>query len=750
MKFLNKHIIFFVLLFLLCTIVVSGQNKETFEDAISYYDSEDYVKAFTNFQKILNKDPDNCNINYLAGQCLYNQPQKKKEALIYFEKASKSVSKSYKEASYNEVNAPIDALLLYAQTLQLENRLNDAKNYYSQYQSQLDSKDVAQKKLVEQKIKSCDVAEEMLKLPVYYSSQILPEPIKSNASDYKAVFNSDETAMVFESDRKGKPGLYFSQFKNNEWTNPIDITRDLDIDLSFDKFSLCSMSADGKRLYLVISDEFETLMYVSTLGTRKWEKTKPLNKNINSRYSQTFASESPDGRQLYFTSDRKGSIGGLDIYVSLKNEKNDWGDAINLGENVNTPFNEETPFVSTDNNTLYFSSEGHNSMGGYDIFFSKKISDLEWTMPENIGYPINTTADNMFFVPSREVNKGYYVLDPEKEPHIALVDLNKKVEEPVAEPEEVIKEELIAAAEATPIVDTVTIKEEPPIEIPKENLEEKLHNITGTFLFSDNSSSIDNAIINIKSSSGESITSVKPSYSGSFQTQLKYGSYIFEFSNPGYKSIEKPIDIALDNLSDITIDGVLTPEEIKVEKEIVAEPVIAEEVVKEVETPKQVIAPVITDVANQFTIQIAAYNKEIDLSTFKNIDGVEYIACVDGLVRYHWGHFNTKAEALSMLSSVVRKGYKDAFVVPFSKYSGDTNSKPASGYTVQVLASHEEVDVSKFKLLRGVRMVVGNDNYIRYTSGNFDDYHDACQYLKEVVANGYSDAFIRRFNDIAQ
>ena len=433
MIFLNKTTKLIVFVLFINIANVYGQNKKMFSDAMSKFESEEYDKAFTLFQKILVSDSNNCNINYLAGFSLFNQPDKKKKSLPYFEKAIKSISKSYKESSYKEVNAPTGALFLYAISLQINNKIKEAKEYYKQYQSQLGKKDIKEGIYLDQKIKSCDIAEEMQKTPIFYKSQLLPEPVKSKKSESRAVFNGDETSMVFESNRNGRPGLFYSQFKNNKWSNPIEITKDLEIDISNEKFSLCSMSADGKRLYTLISDEFESNLYVSTFGTNKWRNTKPLNKYINSMNLQTFASESTDGKQLYITSNRKGSIGNLDIYVSALNEKNDWGPAKNLGENINTPFNEETPFVAPDNNTLYFSSEGHNNIGGYDVFVSKRISDTEWGIPENIGYPVNTTDDNLFFVPSKEDKKGYYAINHNDEQHIALIDLSEKADEPIAE-----------------------------------------------------------------------------------------------------------------------------------------------------------------------------------------------------------------------------------------------------------------------------------------------------------------------------
>jgi len=129
-----------------------------------------------------------------------------------------------------------------------------------------------------------------------------------------------------------------------------------------------------------------------------------LGENINSNQAETHASVSSDGNTLYFTSNKKGGLGGLDIYSSKKMKNGQWGSGENLGPKINTIYNEETPFLAADGQTLYFSSEGHYNMGGFDIFYSGLKENGKWDNPTNIGYPVNTTRDNVFYNP---VGAGY-------------------------------------------------------------------------------------------------------------------------------------------------------------------------------------------------------------------------------------------------------------------------------------------------------------------------------------------------------
>jgi outer membrane protein OmpA-like peptidoglycan-associated protein/tetratricopeptide (TPR) repeat protein len=137
-----------------------------------------------------------------------------------------------------------------------------------------------------------------------------------------------------------------------------------------------------------------------------WSKPKSLGKHINSRYRETSGCLSPDGKTLFFTSDRPGGLGGLDIYMSTKDKKGRWGKPVNLGPKINTPHDEEAPFMHADGKTLYFSSMGHNSIGGFDIFKSEVSNGKNFSEAENMGFPINSQSNDMYFVSN---DKGHTV-----------------------------------------------------------------------------------------------------------------------------------------------------------------------------------------------------------------------------------------------------------------------------------------------------------------------------------------------------
>jgi outer membrane protein OmpA-like peptidoglycan-associated protein len=148
-------------------------------------------------------------------------------------------------------------------------------------------------------------------------------------------------------------------------------------------------------------------IYTSLLEGGQWTKPVPLNKNINTPFWETSASMSADGKRLFFTSSRPGGLGELDIYVSERDAKGEWGKAVNLGPAINTPGNEDAPFIHSDGKTLYFSSNGHPSMGSNDIFISE-FRDGKWQKPRNLGYPINSIEYDGFLRVSDDKRTGYY------------------------------------------------------------------------------------------------------------------------------------------------------------------------------------------------------------------------------------------------------------------------------------------------------------------------------------------------------
>ena len=180
----------------------------------------------------------------------------------------------------------------------------------------------------------------------------------------------DGNTIVYTEKRGIVNVIYFSKKIRGIWQPPLEITADLN---AGEDCSSCSLNKDGTELYLYKTDDFDGAIYYSQYKNDKWTPIKKLNKNINTKFYESHATISADGKKLYFTSNRTGGLGELDIYVSERDATGEWAPAKNLGPVINTPFNEDTPFVTSNDSLMYFSSEGHSSMGGFDIYKSQRI-----------------------------------------------------------------------------------------------------------------------------------------------------------------------------------------------------------------------------------------------------------------------------------------------------------------------------------------------------------------------------------------
>jgi outer membrane protein OmpA-like peptidoglycan-associated protein len=241
--------------------------------------------------------------------------------------------------------------------------------------------------------------------PAKFVADTLTDLINSTASNFNPLITPDENALFYTNQLKFYDAIMFTEKDDSGWISPENLTPLIKSD--GDHYTT-GITADGKQLFLTSYDPYLTGEIFSTSHINgEWSEMQKLNDNINTRFNETHASVTPDGNILYFTSDRKGGYGGLDIYRSAKNENGVWQQPVNLGPLINTPFNEETPFVSSDGKKLFFSSQGHYNMGGYDVFCSATDNDGNWLPPVNIGYPLNSTDDDLFYFPLDTGGIGY-------------------------------------------------------------------------------------------------------------------------------------------------------------------------------------------------------------------------------------------------------------------------------------------------------------------------------------------------------
>lgn len=396
---------------------VKKGNKNYRFGAVTYRTAREfYIKA-------LEYNDKNAALNYKAGVS-YLYSDNKNLALDYLKKAF-------------ELNPQVadDIHLQLARAYHMSYDFDNAIKEYSEFR-----KNTSEKKLrkmgvnIDQSIKECETGKLLVKEPQRVVIQNIGKQINSEYDDYYPVVDSSENTMYFTSrrpganntkrnfyDKKFSEDIYMVKRKSKEW----GIGQLLSNKLTTKKSEAAvAISPDNKNLFIYKSNGGGDIYY-SFVKNGKWKSPKKF-RRINSRGMETSVSFTGDGKRMYFVSNReKGSFGGKDIYMCTIDEKGKWSKPKNIGSPVNTPQNEEGVFVTRDGKTLYFSSKGHPSMGGYDIFKSTINSDGSWSAPVNLGFPVNTPDDDLFINMTDNGKSGY--LSSNREQGIGGKDIYKLI-----------------------------------------------------------------------------------------------------------------------------------------------------------------------------------------------------------------------------------------------------------------------------------------------------------------------------------
>lgn len=392
------------------SISLSAQNiksmQESFLEAEYFFLNEDYSDALPFYLQLYEKMPDNANLASRIGACYLNIQGKKNLSISYLETASKNMSAKHKEGTINQTAAPYEALYDLGKAYQVNYKFDKAKDAFKRYSESLLPDDRENLDFINHEIEVCDNAKDLISKPVAYTEENVGEPFNDEKPDFNPVISADGKSFAFMVSQKFYVAVMVSRLVNGKWTPPVNITPELQAD--GDIFISC-LSSDGKILFLSKDDNYNSDIYTSSFIGNSWTPIVKLGKNVNTKYWESHGFISEDGNQLIFASDKPGGFGGLDLYISHK-INGEWGPATNLGPEINTQFNEDRPFLINNGKTLFFSSQGHQNMGGYDIFRSDLQSNNLWSNPQNIGYPLNTPDDNIFFMPIGNGKSGYYSL----------------------------------------------------------------------------------------------------------------------------------------------------------------------------------------------------------------------------------------------------------------------------------------------------------------------------------------------------
>jgi outer membrane protein OmpA-like peptidoglycan-associated protein len=277
-----------------------------------------------------------------------------------------------------------------------------------------DKKSIA---MADEALEACHNAVAFMSVPRNFKVTHFNSIVNTKYTEYNPVVSADESVMAFTALRpntgKTRTGdkfieeIYIAYNNNGSWSEPVVVPVAHDYNVG-----TAGISADGQQMLIFMGGATDPggLFQITKSGD-SWSKPSLLTPTINTpKYLESTASITPDGKTIYFASDRLGGQGGLDIYKTTLQANGTWTSPVNLGPEINTKANEDAPFIHPDQKTLFFTSDGHNTMGGRDIFMTKLVGN-KWTSPENMGYPVNTTANDNYFTLIADGTRAYFSSD---------------------------------------------------------------------------------------------------------------------------------------------------------------------------------------------------------------------------------------------------------------------------------------------------------------------------------------------------
>lgn len=408
---------FLVLIALLSTSLLAhaqgerGSKKEyrtSLKAAKEHLRYEEFHEALPYVQELLKEDANSAYYNFWMGKCLYIT-YKKNQALPYFEKVEK-------------VNPDIDKEFFYWYGLTLHYNLYFDRAVEA-YRKDLERYEPSSPEYVwvNNRITQCIYAKKLAKKADAEQVKIenMGDQINSEFSEHSPVISANDSVLLYTARRPeclgAKPeshfydeDIYIAHKVDGEWSMGSNIGKPVNAP---GHDATISLTADGQTLYIYRHKKAGGL-YVTNFDQeeQKWHEPHSVEKPLNSKFYEASICISADSTRQFFTSDRPGGFGGRDIYMVEREGKNKWSEPVNLGSSINTAFDEDAPYFHPDGKTLYYSSNGPGSIGGFDIFVTELNGneDNSWLEPLNMGSPVNTPDDDIYFVLSQDGKSGYY------------------------------------------------------------------------------------------------------------------------------------------------------------------------------------------------------------------------------------------------------------------------------------------------------------------------------------------------------
>ena len=394
----------------------------SFDEANTLIIENLWDQAVIEWERLLEVYPLNANYHYKMGMCLL-KTKRKQEALEHLEIATgkNEFSKNYDPDDASEEVAPVEALKYLAIAQHISNQPENAMETLELLKTKVKAGHITLQD-VPRLEEMCQEAALQIKSPKKHAIKKLDGDMNSEYRDFNGVSPKDLSAIYFTSNRERAD----VNRSNARFVDPNTMEYEDDVYMCFKGANntfgpaellnitddggdrVMAISADGHTIYLAHGPIGNSEFKMSKLVGESWTTPVALGGNINSKDQEWDMTISADGKTIYFSSDRAGSLGGFDIWKSVLDKNGEWGPAENLGDLVNTQYNEISPSLSHGGKLLYFSSEGHNTMGGYDIFYARLEKKTGAGNAVNVGYPLSTCDDDYYFQSVPLSRKGYY------------------------------------------------------------------------------------------------------------------------------------------------------------------------------------------------------------------------------------------------------------------------------------------------------------------------------------------------------
>lgn len=604
-----------------------ASEKDSMSQAFQWFETKNYCQALPVFETLYKAHPSEFFIKYCYGVCALSRTDKHEEALNLllqvYRKNNKIEDIDYHLAKAHHLNYKFDDALNILSSTNLRGKNNFSDSIM---------------RLVPLLKQYCVSAKLLVANPTPAVMTNIGNVINTTDNEDIPLLSADESALIFtraDADPGNKniisnAGVYLSVKENNAWLKPALINKGGVNDKAI------ALSPDGLTLFIYHEDpNGNGDIYRSDFDYFEWSVPSRV-KGINTTSWEGGCSITADGKTLYFCSDRPGGLGGKDIYRATLQEDKSWGNIENLGPNVNTASDEQSPFIHADGINLFFSCNGRTSMGGYDIFQARwNAAESKFNEAQNLGHPLNTPDDDLYYALSANGNTGYYASG--KKGGEGLKDI---------------------------YMTSHGYLGEKPLAFVVKGVVTKAMNVLYSDITIDITSKDDKVLGEVK------VNSVNGKYMAILPADNQY-KLVYKYKSFEYKSIEINTSRLLEpteQIIDVFFD--IKPELNKTQgaKDSVDKSVQKHELLSvSTEKLRQVMAKygALSASGLEYMVQIGAYKytKNYDFKKLKKIGKVSELDLKDGITRVIiGGSFSTLSKAYELSQKVIKAGQKDAFI----------------------------------------------------------------------------------------